>query len=433
MTNSFKQSRYNHHGDIGGGVFLYNLATSAVAVVNHDEFEQIESAEFSSSEVQQMAVENGFVVPKDENEIEKILAVERVNNYSTRFAGFQVLPTTACNARCFYCYEQGYKPVTMNDSVLDAIPSFISGYMDMVDHIHITWFGGEPLLGMRQIETLTPRLLALAKEHGVSYTSDIITNATLASRSMVERLVGEYRVSQAQITLDGLEAEHMRRKQYQSKDITYEGVLSAMDAFVDFGANLLIRLNVDKRNLEDCIELIGILGERYASRDNVMLYAAPLYGAGNQEDFFGVQDLNAAYKPIFRKMIDVGFIQTLDGLPLNFNNATCSAQMINNYVITPEGDVYKCEHLLASAEEKVGTVFDGVWFNEAMSRWASPDVPNACRECSYLPSCQAGCYAAEALDFGLRRCPHIAYIEEAILDAAGYLLAGRLQDEYLTS
>ena len=96
--------------------------------------------------------------------------------------------------------------------------------------------------------------------------------------------------------------------------------------------------------------------------------------------------------------------------------------MINNFVIDPSGDVFKCEHLLAEDRQRIGNVFEGVLFNEAMAEWASPDIPQKCRECSFLPSCQAGCYAAEALDFGLKRCPHIAFITDAIIDAAGYLL-----------
>ena len=418
----YKESRYNHSGIVGDQVFLYNLVTSSVAVIGIPEYEQVRSCEFSDSELMRAAVENGFVVPADEDEIEKVLAIQRMNNYSTRFAGFQILPTTACNARCFYCYEQSYKPVCMKNGVAEAIPSFIESYMDVVDDVHVTWFGGEPMLELDRIRELSGQIMSLAEKHGIGYTSDMITNATLATQDAVKTLVKDCKVSQVQITLDGLAEEHLRRKAYVSSDITFETVLSAMDAFVEQGAKLLIRLNIDKKNYEDCLELIPILGERYKGLDTVMLYAAPLYSSGDQDDFYTEEDLNDAYKAVFRTMIDAGFIQTVDGLPLNFNNATCSAQMINNFVIDPSGDVFKCEHLLAEDRQRIGNVFEGVLFNKAMAEWTSPDIPRKCKECSFLPSCQAGCYAAEALDFGLKRCPHIAFITDAIIDAAGYLL-----------
>mgnify|MGYP003240265525 FL=1 len=418
----YKESRYNHSGMVGDQVFLYNLVTSSVAVIGKSEYAQVKDCVFSDSDLMRTSVENGFIVPADEDEVEKVLAIQRMNNYSTRFAGFQILPTTACNARCFYCYEQSYKPVCMKSGVAEAVPAFIESYMDMVDDVHVTWFGGEPMLELDRILDLSKKLMDSAERHGVGYTSDMITNATLATPDAVRMLVHDCEVSQVQITLDGLAEEHQRRKAYLTESITFDTVLAAMDAFVDQGAKLLIRLNMDKGNYKDCLELIPLLGERYRGLDTVMLYAAPLYGSGNVEDFYTEADLNEAYKAIFRAMIDAGFIQTLDGLPLNFNNATCSARMINNFVIDPSGDVFKCEHLLAEAAQRIGNVFEGVLFNEALAQWASPDVPRKCRECSFLPSCQAGCYAAEALDFGLERCPHIAFITDAIIDAAGYLL-----------
>ena len=419
----YKESRYNHRGALDDKVFLYNLVTSSVALLGTGEYEQISKGEFSSPEVMEMAVENGFVVPYGEDELEKVLAIQRMNNFSTRFAGFQILPTTACNARCFYCYEHSYKPEHMNQVTADSVPAFIEGYMDMVDDIHITWFGGEPLLELDRIASLSGELMRLAEKHGIGYTSDMITNGSLADRAIVRKLVEQCGITQVQITLDGHGDEYLRRKAYLSEDVTFDTVIETMDSFVEYGAQLLIRLNIDKDNLEDCLRLIPFLGERYSNLDSVMLYAAPLYGTSDRSSFFAEEELNAAYREVFRAMIDAGFIQTLDGLPLNFNNATCSAQMINNFVITPTGDVFKCEHLLADESQKVGTVFDGILFNKAMTQWASPDIPEKCRECGFLPSCQAGCFAAEALQFGLKRCPHIAYITDAIIDAAGYLLA----------
>lgn len=294
--------------------------------------------------------------------------------------------------------------------------------MDMVDDIHITWFGGEPLLELDRIVSLSSELMRLAKKHGIGYTSDMITNGSLANHAIVRKLVEQCGITQVQITLDGRGDEYLHRKAYLSEDVTFDTIMETMDSFVEYGAQLLIRLNIDKDNYEDCLRLIPLLGERYNNLESVMLYAAPLYGTSDCSSFFTEEELNDAYRAVFRSMIDAGLIQTLDGLPLNFNNATCSAQMINNFIITPTGDVFKCEHLLTDENQRVGTVFDGILFNEAMARWASPDIPKKCREYRFLPSCQAGCFAAEALQFGLKRCPHIAYITDAIIDAAGYLL-----------
>lgn len=415
-------SKYNHWGKVGTDKnILFNLVTSSVALFRDGELGQILQADFIDGQLADQALQNGFVVPSEENEVEKVLAVERMNNYSTRFAGFQILPTTDCNARCWYCYERSFEKKTMPKNVLDSIPSFIEPYMDMVDDIHVTWFGGEPLLGFDSMCGLSDELIGISASHGVGYTSDIITNATLLTPGMIDVLVGRCRIGQAQVTLDGIGAEHIARKRYLDESITFDNVMSAMDLLVNSGIRLLIRINVDKSNTRDCIELIDCLAEKWAMRDNVMLYVAPLYGSSGVS-FYGRDELNNLYRVVFKSMIDSGWIRTLDGLPMNFNNATCSARMINNFVIAPNGDVFKCEHLLSCPAEKVGTVFDGVVFNEAMARWSAPSEPNKCTECSYLPTCHGGCYAAEKLNFGFERCPHIAFVTDAIIEAAGYLL-----------
>lgn len=418
-----RASRYNHARMISDGRFLlFNLATSAIALLDTEELSEIETASFGDAQRAATALDNGFIVPAEENELEKVLAIQRMNNYSTRFAGFQILPTTSCNARCFYCYEQGYQRISMSDEVERAIPSFIASFMDMVDDVHVTWFGGEPLLGWDSIQRLSAELIGQAKRRGVGYTSDIVTNATLLSAERARELVEACKVTQAQVTFDGLREQHMQRKRYRDESIDFDDILKALEYLVRAGSRLLIRLNVDKDNLDDCLSLIDMLGGRYAGNENVMLYVAPLYGSVSPNANFEKLELTDAYRRIFMRMIDAGFIQTLDGLPMNFNNATCSARMVNNYVIDPRGDVYKCEHLLSQESEKLGTVFDGVVFNEAMVRWASPSLPKTCMECSFLPGCQGGCYAAEALDFGFARCPHIAFISDAVFDAAGYLI-----------
>lgn len=95
-----------------------------------------------------------------------------MNNYSSRFAGFQILPTTACNARCWYCYEEGFAKQSMTDECIEAIPGFIGSYMEMVDDVHVTWFGGEPLLGFDAMCKLSDALVASCEAAGVGYTSD---------------------------------------------------------------------------------------------------------------------------------------------------------------------------------------------------------------------------------------------------------------------
>ena len=422
----YKTSRYNHWGSVGDNSYLvYNLLTSSVALLSEVEFREIISLQFSNEDIFNMALKEGFIVPSEEDEVEKVLLLQRMNNYSSRFAGFQILPTTNCNANCWYCYEHDFLKKRMTADIADRIPEFISSYFSMVDDIHITWFGGEPLLELETMASISSKLVELCEKEKIGYSSDIITNASLINPSVIKELVGTCRISQAQITLDGMGERHTFRKGYKDKTISFQSILNAMQLLIANEVRLLIRINIDRANVQDCLELISFLGDKWASNPEVTLYVAPLYGVKESTSFFKQSELNSLYQKIFESMVDSGWIQTLDGLPMNFNNATCSARMINNFVITPEGEVFKCEHLLSKENEKVGTVFGGIVFNQAMTTWTSPDLPEKCRECSYLPSCQGGCLAAEELNFGFERCPHIAFIGDAIINSAAYLLQNK--------
>jgi hypothetical protein len=44
-----------------------------------------------------------------------------------------------------------------------------------------------------------------------------------------------------------------------------------------------------------------------------------------------------AFKKGYAKLIECGCITSINGLLMNFMNATCTAKMTNNYVISPSG------------------------------------------------------------------------------------------------
>ena len=55
---------------------------------------------------------------------------------------FQIVPTTLCNARCFYCNEKDCKFETKQTSLVEATIDFIKKYIvDNPDYnYYIDWF-----------------------------------------------------------------------------------------------------------------------------------------------------------------------------------------------------------------------------------------------------------------------------------------------------
>lgn len=86
--------------------------------------------------------------------------------------GLVICPTMSCNFRCPYCFEDRVSG-TMSQQVQDDIVALAGRLFDMsgARAIQVNWFGGEPLLAPDIIESLSGRLIALAKERGATNAS----------------------------------------------------------------------------------------------------------------------------------------------------------------------------------------------------------------------------------------------------------------------
>lgn len=422
----YKFSMYNHYGTLNdGSVLIYNVLSSAVATMTADEFSAIQKAQpiEGEEELFQDSLSMGFLVPDNEDELAKVLALRNANNFNDRRAGFQILPTTGCNARCFYCYEQGFKASTMTDETVEETIRFILDYCETMQEVTIAWFGGEPFTKETTIVKISKALIAEFDKRGTHYSANVITNGALISDDNIDAIVNDYRISSVQITLDGRGENHVKRKGYVDKSVTYETILQNIAMLTKHNIQVMVRINVDRNNFEDCLGIFDDLTRLDAYFANMWPYVAPLYtDKKTYTDCFTHDELANVYSKVFIKMIDTGFIQSIDGLPMNFSNATCCAKLMNNFVISPEGDISKCEHLLNVPEEVVGHVSTGIVFNSAMVKWCDTSIPEKCKTCSYLPICQAGCSAAEARGFGYGRCSYVSFIDDAIVEAANYLL-----------
>ena len=73
-------------------------------------------------------LENCMFVYKDEDDYERYaLAVKLLKSLDKKkcVRTYTILPTTGCNARCVYCYEEGMKAVNMSDDTADRVVEFV--------------------------------------------------------------------------------------------------------------------------------------------------------------------------------------------------------------------------------------------------------------------------------------------------------------------
>lgn len=78
------------------------------------------------------------------------------------------MPSSWCNFRCVYCFENNYFKkeyiITLQD-IISRIKLFLKNTIErgIFNKIHITWYGGEPLLDFKTIVNIMDYTSSLAK------------------------------------------------------------------------------------------------------------------------------------------------------------------------------------------------------------------------------------------------------------------------------
>lgn len=122
-----------------------------------------------------------------------------------------LLPTEQCNFRCTYCYED-FSIGRMSAATIQGVKRLIDRRVGDLRLLHISWFGGEPLIAWSVIEEISSHIVqVVAERKGLYYVGDMTTNGYLLDSSAVQRLV-ELGICFYQISLDGPEFLHDRTR-----------------------------------------------------------------------------------------------------------------------------------------------------------------------------------------------------------------------------
>ncbi len=322
-----------------------------------------------------------FLVPADKDECAYYNSVATLMKLFDRKKGnrsFMVLPTFACNARCVYCYEEGVKQVTMTPETADATVRYIIE-THANDPVKITWFGGEPLLRPDIID----RILEGLREAGVRYECGVISNGSLITEDIVERMKGPWNVTGVQISMDGAERDYIARKRYGVYRNYYHTVMEAIGRLSEAGIRTVVRCNSDEKMWEGISRFLKDFAANVTHKDHVYLYFTPL-------DYVRMgRDAYSFWKRIMevRPMIEAAGIKPFPSFNVNrrFDIYHCMADG-GSVVIGPDGELYPCEHCLP--ETCFGDVFRGTTNEAARKEFCRTDITREkCRKCVFLPMC----------------------------------------------
>lgn len=372
---------------------LKNTFSGEVVCLSDEEVASLEKVE----ELKQ----HRFIVPLDYNEAEQyqqtIKLLKLMEPEEEGLKTYTILPTTACNARCTYCYEEGYAVNTMTQATAERLVDFICETR-REGKISLSWFGGEPLVGAGIIDYVCAEL----DKRKVDYKSGIITNASLFTPELVNKAKKDWKVERVQISLDGDKTSYAERKRYSNPEIyNYDAVMNAIHWLADEGIKVQLRVNFDKENFMGLSGFIDEMEERFGKYDNVNLYLSLLFQEQHKQDCMSV------YEDMFNLYQEKKSYNVLKRINIgkNFKANHCMADSLDkSIVIDPEGRFFNCEHLPGN-DNTWGNIFDGVTDKAKFDKLLEPaEIEEECKTCPFLPECTP---------FYRKHCPdHFDYCRE---------------------
>lgn len=400
-----KHSMYNIVKHKGRTYIIYNTLFNSMITLSDAEYVQYENIRFEDLSLVEYFTDNGFIIPECVDEYHHYYAYKNIlNNQYSSESHYTIVLTSKCNARCFYCYEEGVMQYDMSVETADRIAEL---FYASDKPINITWFGGEPLLKADIIDRIT----GILREKDREFTSDIITNGSLITEEMINVKFREWNIQWVQITLDGTKEEYMRRKCYYSNDADiYEKVLLNIDMMSKNDIPVSIRLNIDGDNALNCVSLSEYLKARYSDNKNISVYPAFLTDCGSH---FNDESERLRYAGlIYDKYKPERSI--LSSIPkLN----SCYYQQKCSFVIDADGSILCCERDVGRQKTKLATVYsieslDTLYKPEKIF----PETKKICQKCVYYPKCLGGCIATHSCKYEYDACFMERYKLEYLLD-----------------
>ena len=315
---------------------------------------------------------------------------------SVRGVSLTICPTMGCNFDCPYCFEDHGRG-KMSREVQDDVVALAQRMLDAANakDLHVTWFGGEPLLAPDIIESLSMRLMELADERGGEYSAGIITNGYLLTQEVADMLE-RCKVASAQVTIDGIRETHDATRYLRGGGATFERITGNLrDVKLPFKVSIRHNVHEGNRNEVDMLEaFVRKLVEE--SGNDLMYYPAPVTGSpaadarGKQVGLLCEGDAS-----------DIGIKQEA-GRFHSGRGHYCGAQNIWTIGIDACGNLQKCWEAIDKTAISFGTARD--WDPiDPLATASSPDnltmylntacpVPDEeCHECVWLPMCSGGC------------------------------------------
>lgn len=351
----------------------------------------------------------GFMVGNEVDEDRELEYRFQRLKFDTTTLDVTVLTTSACNLGCGYCYQDGIDLKRfMRDEACARVCEWTAAKLDEIrpKSLHLTLFGGEPLLNPQACRILARSFFQMATERRVEPQISIITNGVLLTEPLVDELI-PLGLKRVKVTLDGDREAHDSKRHYHNGKGTFDVILKNLLALkgkapISIGGNFDERTRDSIPRLLDRLLEYGFKPEDFSDVTFKPILAAtgPLPVLNNAMDSghsctfsdMKVSDILWLYDEVTKR----GF-RTTEHIAIG----PCCATREHSFTIDPHGKIYKCPALVGREEYITGDVGEHPE-NYKNTQFMTVDLwrDSFCQPCAFRPLCGGGCRGSSVAQSG---------------------------------
>jgi uncharacterized protein len=343
-----------------------------------------------------------MIVRADLDELELLERRYRAGTSDGTTFALTIVTSLGCNFDCPYCFE-AKTPQILDEETERLLLDVLDVQLPSLSRFHVTWYGGEPLLGKDRLYRLSEAFIARTTAAGVDYSARIVTNGYLLTPETAARLAS-YGVQDAQVTLDGPPETHDRMRPLANGRPTFDVILDRIDEAADL-LPISVRVNLDTSNAAEAETLLDLLAARGLG-GRITVHPGQIValddGAGAPSETyapacFSVPEFARVERAFLARARELGLAPTELPQPVG---SPCTAVRANELVVGARGELYKCWDSVGNHQEVVGHLRSWRDPNDRVLKWLryDPFADEDCRGCIALPTCMGGCAHHAMLD-----------------------------------
>ncbi len=375
-------------------LLLYSTRNASALLLDKEIFQALEEGRLSPDQAATLS-KLKMLVPDREAERAAMLGILDAQNPRNTGLHITVVLNLDCNFACPYCFETGVKgDLYMTGATAALLTAFIEDHWrEHKDTLRIDFYGGEPLLSLELIVAISQAAQAFAAARGARYFSTLVTNGSLFTRKVAERLA-PLGLTNARITLDGPAEIHNQSRPFKSGVGSFEAIVRNIKATWDL-VKVGVGGNYTRENYKSFAQLLDYFEAEGLTPDKVSMFKFD--PAVNLPDNNGIpveftggclsvnEPWIVAAEAFLREEILKRGYQTSKPAPM-----ACLVETRDSYVVNYDGVLYKCPAFIGKKEFAVGSLETGVGDYAAAYRLGMYKNEE-CAACVYLPLCFGGC------------------------------------------